>query len=118
MATRITDQCIACGLCEPECPNEAISGAGAVFEIDPGLCTECVGFHATEQCAAVCPVDVCVADPDFVEAEAELFDRALKLHPHHASSLELSPQTSHFRRAVSSEKSRGNRVRSKEARGR
>lgn len=99
MATRITDQCIACGLCEPECPNDAIRAVGSLFVIDPSLCTECVGFHAREQCAAVCPVDVCVADPTHVESEAELFQRASKLHPEKAAALELGPATSHFRRS-------------------
>ncbi len=98
MATRITEQCIACGLCEPECPNEAIREAGAVFVIDPARCTECVGFHAVEQCAAVCPVDVCVPDADHVEREADLFERAKKLHPERAASLELGPKTSRFRK--------------------
>jgi ferredoxin len=98
LATRITELCISCGLCEPECPNDAIHEAGAVFEIDPSLCTECVGFHATEQCAAVCPVDVCVPDPDHVESESELFQRAQKLHPERAEELELGPATSRFRR--------------------
>ena len=97
MATRITEQCIACGLCEPECPNEAIHAAGAVFEIDPARCTECVGFHAVEQCAAVCPVDVCIPDVDRVETEAELFQRARKLHPEAGDALALGPTTSRFR---------------------
>lgn len=99
MATRITEQCIACGLCEPECPNDAISPQGGLYVIDPARCTECVGFHASEQCAAVCPVDVCVADPAHVETEAELFQRAQKLHPARRGELELGPATSHFRRA-------------------
>lgn len=98
MATRITEQCIGCALCEPECPNEAISASGGTFVIEPSLCTECVGFHAAQQCAAVCPVDVCVADPDHVEGEAELHQRALELHPEHADSIQLTPRTSHFRR--------------------
>ena len=98
MATRITELCIGCGLCEPECPNDAISESAALFVIDPSLCTECVGFHAEEQCAAVCPVDVCVPDVERTESEAELFQRARKLHPEHAGSLTLTPRTSHYRR--------------------
>ncbi len=98
MATRITDQCISCGLCEPECPNEAIHEAGAIYVIDPSRCTECVGFHAVEQCAAVCPVAVCVPDPGRVEYETDLFERAKKLHPERAATLELGPATSRFRR--------------------
>ena len=57
MATKITEVCINCGVCETECPNEAIHQGPEIFEIDPALCTECVGFHGQEQCAAVCPVD-------------------------------------------------------------
>lgn len=67
-----------------------------MFEIDPARCTECVGFHATEQCAAVCPVDVCVPDPERIESEATLFERAQKLHPKLAATLEISPATSRF----------------------
>ena len=69
MATMITGDCINCGACEPECPNNAISQGDPVFVIDPILCTECVGFHDYEACAAVCPVDVCVTDPNNIEAE-------------------------------------------------
>jgi ferredoxin len=98
MATSITDQCISCGVCEPVCPNEAISDGPLIFEIDPALCTECVGFHGEEQCASVCPVDVCVPDPDRVEDEATLLQRAQKIHPARASELVLSPATSRFRR--------------------
>jgi len=81
MATMITETCINCGACEPECPNEAISGAGDVFVIDPMLCTECVGFHDVEQCAAVCPVDCCVPDPNNAEPESLLVTRAREIHP-------------------------------------
>ena len=80
MATMITEECINCGACEPECPNKAISQGEDIFVIDPKLCTECVGFHDEEACAAVCPVDCCVPDPKNVESEATLFDRAKGLH--------------------------------------
>jgi len=97
MATWIDDRCIRCGLCVDECPNGAISEGPSLFEIDPARCTECVGFHATEQCAAVCPVDCCLPDPQRVESEAELFERARKLHPARSGELRLGPKTSRFR---------------------
>lgn len=81
MATMITADCINCGACEPECPNNAISQGDPVYVIDPLLCTECVGFHDYEACAAVCPVDVCVTDPNNIETEEVLIERARKLHP-------------------------------------
>ena len=85
MATIITDECINCGVCEPECPNTAIDdGSGEdldYFYIDPELCTECVGFHGEEACQEVCPVDCCIPDEDIVETEEELLARANKLHP-------------------------------------
>ena len=81
MATMITNDCINCGACEPECPNNAISQGEPVYVIDPQLCTECVGFHDYEACAAVCPVDVCVTDPNNLESEAVLIARARELHP-------------------------------------
>lgn len=81
MATMITEECINCGACEPECPNQAISEAEDVYVIDPELCTECVGFHDVEQCAAVCPVDCCIPDPNNLEEEAALLDRAKGIHP-------------------------------------
>lgn len=81
MATMITNDCINCGACEPECPNNAISQGDPVYVIDPKLCTECVGFHDYEACAAVCPVDVCVTDPNNVETEAALISRAREIHP-------------------------------------
>ena len=81
MATMIADDCINCGACEPECPNNAISQGPTIFVIDPKLCTECVGFHDYEACAAVCPVDVCVTDPNNIESEEALIARARQLHP-------------------------------------
>src|SRR5258707_3065924 len=81
MATMITSDCINCGACEPECPNNAISQADPVYVIDPLLCTECVGFHDYEACAAVCPVDVCVTDQNNIESEEVLIARARALHP-------------------------------------
>jgi hypothetical protein len=81
MATMITSECINCGACEPECPNNAISQGDPVYVIDPVLCTECVGFHDYEACAAVCPVDVCVTDPNNIESEEVLIARARALHP-------------------------------------
>jgi len=81
MATMITTDCINCGACEPECPNNAISQGDPIFVIDAKLCTECVGFHDYEACAAVCPVDCCVTDPNNVESEEVLIARAKELHP-------------------------------------
>jgi ferredoxin len=97
MAIMITDECISCHACEPECPNGAIALGDERYEIDPSLCTECVGFSSTPQCAYVCPIDVCLDDPDRRESEAVLFERARQLHPERAGTLELTPATSHFR---------------------
>jgi hypothetical protein len=80
MATMITSDCINCGACEPECPNNAISQHEEIYVIDPLLCTECVGFHDYEACAAVCPVDCCVTDPNNIESEDVLITRARELH--------------------------------------
>lgn len=81
MATMITEECISCGACEPECPNEAITEGPDLYIIDPARCTECVGHFDEEQCAAVCPVDCCVADPNNVESEPTLIARAKQLQP-------------------------------------
>lgn len=113
MAIIITDECINCGACDPECPNNAIYEPGAewamadgtdlkgdvtlgdktidasasnepvsdeVYYIVPDKCTECVGFHEEPQCAAVCPVDCCVDDPDRRESEEVLTARKEFLH--------------------------------------
>ncbi|MBK9401574.1 MAG: 4Fe-4S dicluster domain-containing protein [Bacteroidetes bacterium] len=114
MAIKITDECINCGACEPECPNNAIYEGGAEWRFSDGTsvkgmfnmldgsavdadapqtpksmdvyyivsdkCTECVGFHDEPQCAAVCPVDCCVDDPDFRESKEELTAKKEKMH--------------------------------------
>jgi ferredoxin len=113
MAIIITDECINCGACEPECPNNAIYEAGAewawadgnnlsgavsingesvdaskrnapvsedTYFIVSDKCTECVGFHEEPQCAAVCPVDCCVADPDHVESKDMLLEKKNRMH--------------------------------------
>lgn len=113
MAIMITDECINCGACEPECPNTAIYEGGVQWtwsggtsltevEIDGGevvagtapqppisdefyyivsdKCTECMGFHEEPQCAAVCPVDCCVDDPDYRESEEDLLAKKDWLH--------------------------------------
>ena len=77
----IADECINCGACVPECPNDAISEGESAFAINPSLCTECVGFHDYEACQAVCPEECCVPDPDKRESEAVLLGRAAALHP-------------------------------------
>jgi ferredoxin len=79
MAYKITDECINCGACEPECPNQAISAGDDIYLIDPEKCTECVGHHDASQCAAVCPVDCCVPDPDHKETREELMAKFHKL---------------------------------------
>jgi ferredoxin len=80
MATTITEECINCGACEPECPNGAITQGDDIYIIDPKLCTECVGFHDEEACAAVCPVDCCVQDPNNIETEEVLYARLATVH--------------------------------------
>ena len=115
MAIVITDECINCGACEPECPNNAIYEGGVEWQMSEGTavqgryeletgkivavddennpieedyyfivpdkCTECQGFHEEPQCAAVCPVDCCVPDPEREETEKVLLDRQARLHP-------------------------------------
>jgi len=72
MALLITDECINCDVCAPECPNDAISMGELIFVIDPGRCTECVGHFAQPQCQEVCPVDCILPDPDVVESKDQL----------------------------------------------
>lgn len=79
MALLITDECINCDVCEPECPNDAISPGDEIYEIDPNLCTECVGHFETSQCVEVCPVDCIPFDPAYKETQEELMEKYKKL---------------------------------------
>jgi ferredoxin len=112
MATKITEECINCGACEPECPNTAIYAGGVQYELKgnmvdalatdfyyivPEKCTECVGHFDKEQCAAVCPVDCCVPDGDRTETEEALLAKAKTIHPDRDFPA-LSAETSHFRK--------------------
>ncbi len=72
MSLLITDECINCDVCEPECPNGAISMGEEIYQINPDLCTECVGHFETSQCVDVCPVDCIIPDPNHAESKEEL----------------------------------------------
>ena len=72
MALLITDECINCDVCEPECPNEAIFQGEEIYQIDPGKCTECVGHFDRPQCLEVCPVDCIQLDPAHAESREQL----------------------------------------------
>lgn len=72
MALWITDECINCDVCEPECPNEAISMGPEIYEIDPNRCTECVGHFPEPQCVQVCPVSCIPVNPDHIETREQL----------------------------------------------
>ncbi len=94
MALKITEECTNCMACEPECPNKAITMGQDIFEIDPDLCTECVGFFDEQQCVAVCPVDCCVQDDEHVETEEQLIEKAKRSDPDKDFSGDIP---SHFR---------------------
>jgi len=79
MALIIGDECINCDVCEPECPNGAISQGDDIYVINPSLCTECVGHHDKPQCMEVCPVDCISKDPDHVEDQDGLYQKYLHL---------------------------------------
>ncbi len=72
MALLITDECINCDVCEPACPNDAISEGDDIYVINPDLCTECVGHFDEPQCVEICPVDCIPKDPKHVESEGDL----------------------------------------------
>lgn len=79
MALIITDECINCDVCEPECPNQAISMGPEIYIIDPARCTECVGHFDTPQCVEVCPVECIPKDPDQVESVERLMTKYQRL---------------------------------------
>ena len=75
MALMITDDCINCDVCEPECPNQAISMGEEHYEIDPDKCTECVGHFDEPQCVQVCPVACIPVNPERVESKDQLWSK-------------------------------------------
>ena len=75
MALFITDQCINCDVCEPECPNDAIYQGELIYEIDGDRCTECVGHFHKEQCVVICPIDCILVDPERPETRSELQEK-------------------------------------------
>jgi ferredoxin len=79
MALLINDECVNCGVCEPECPNSAISEGDDIYIIDPIKCTECVGHYDEPQCVEVCPVDCIVKDPNNEESKDQLQEKYNKL---------------------------------------
>ncbi len=79
MALIITDECINCDVCEPECPNEAIAAGEEIYVIDPTRCTECVGHFDAPQCQQVCPVDCIPLDPAYAETREQLHQKYLSL---------------------------------------
>ena len=82
MAYKITDECISCGACEPECQNQAITEGEIIYVVDPDKCTECVGFAESPKCVEICPIDnCCIPDPDHVESREQLLDKWQRLHP-------------------------------------
>ena len=80
MALMITDECINCDVCEPECPNGAIYAGEEIYEINPDLCTECVGHFDTPQCVEVCPVECIPLDPQRPESREELLLKYQRLN--------------------------------------
>ena len=80
MAYKITEDCITCGACEPECPNQAISEGDTIYVINPARCTECVGSFESSRCANVCPVDACIPDSTHKETKQQLLAKWRTLH--------------------------------------
>ncbi|APS31079.1 ferredoxin [Pectobacterium brasiliense] len=81
MALLITHKCINCDMCEPECPNQAISMGMDIYEIDTTLCTECVGHYDTPTCQKVCPIDnTIIKDPNHIEGNEQLWEKYVLMH--------------------------------------
>lgn len=81
MAYRITDDCVSCGSCSLDCPNQAISEGETSYVIDPEKCTECVGARESSQCAMSCPQGACIPDANHKESREQLLAKWKKLHP-------------------------------------
>ena len=79
MALKITEECINCDVCEPVCPNEAIYMGVEIFEIDPQLCTECVGHFDEPQCVEICPVECIPKDENHPETPEQLLEKYKRL---------------------------------------
>jgi len=79
MALTITDDCINCDVCEPECPNDAIYQGALIYEIDPNKCTECVGHFDEPQCQQVCPVECIPVSPKHIETKEQLLAKYQRL---------------------------------------
>ena len=79
MALMITAECINCDVCEPECPNDAISMGDEIYEIEPALCTECVGHYDESQCVEVCPADCIIQHPEHNESPDQLLAKQQRL---------------------------------------
>jgi ferredoxin len=79
MALKITDECINCDVCEPACPNQAISAGETIYVIDPDRCTECVGHFDEPQCVSLCPADCIPADENYPETREQLLDKFRRL---------------------------------------
>ena len=79
MALKITEECINCDVCEPVCPNQAIYMGEQIYEINPNLCTECVGHFEIPQCVDICPIDCIPKDENYVETNDQLYQKNLQL---------------------------------------
>jgi len=80
MALVINEECVACGACVDECPNDAISEGDPIYIIDPNKCTECVGFFEEPQCVNVCPTEAIVPDPNHQETKEALLEKKKRIH--------------------------------------
>ena len=93
MALMITDDCINCDVCEPECPNQAISMGEEFYEIDPKKCTECVGHFDEPQCVQVCPVACIPVNPTHIESKNQLWGKYRQLMGLTDAAAAVPPQT-------------------------